>query len=85
MCKPNIVLCKPQSAVCNFSAPYANTQFSAIPTCFAKPSGDSSYFHVLITCSTFPVQPGEVTFWPNFGVRKSLLALSHFLRVCPPM
>jgi hypothetical protein len=30
---------------------------------FAKSSRDTPYFNVLITCRTFLVQSGEVTFW----------------------
>ena len=80
MCKPcvnQILPCANQKQPCvNCFAPYANPQFSAIPTCFAKPSGHTSYFHVLITCRTFPVQPGEVTFW---GQKK----FTHFITVLP--
>ena len=80
MCKPcvnQILPCANQKQPCvNCFAPYANPQFSAIPTCFAKPSGHTSYFHVLITCRTFPVQSGEVTFW---GQKK----FTHFITVLP--
>ena len=80
MCKPcvnQILPCANQNQPCvNFFAPYANPQFSAIPTCFAKPSGHTSYFHVLITCRTFTVQSGEVTFW---GQKK----FTHFITVLP--
>ena len=80
MCKPcvnQILPCANQKQPCvNYFAPYANPQFSAIPTCFAKPSGHTSYFHVLITCRTFPVQSGEVTFW---GQKK----FTHFITVLP--
>ena len=80
MCKPcvnQILPCANQKQPCvNCFAPYANPQFSAIPTCFAKPSGHTSYFHVLITCSTFPVQSGEVIFW---GQKK----FTHFITVLP--
>ncbi len=37
-------------------------------------SPDTSYFHVLITCRTFLVQPGEVNFW---GQKK----FTHFTTV----
>ena len=80
MCKPcvnQILPCANQNQPCvNYFAPYANPQFSAIPTCFAKPSGHTSYFHVLITCRTFPVQPGEVTFWDQ-------KKFTHFITVSP--
>ena len=80
MCKPcvnQILPCANQNQPCvNCFAPCANPQFSAIPTCFAKPSGHTSYFHVLITCRTFPVQPGEVTFWDQ-------KKFTHFITVSP--
>ena len=66
-CKPwvnQILSCANQNQQCvNFFPPYANPYIAAIPKCFAKSCWAAAYFYMLITCRTFLVQSGEVTFW----------------------
>ena len=76
MCKPwvnQILSCANQNQQCvNFFPPYANPYIAAIPKCFAKSCWAAAYFYMLITCRTFLVQSGEVTFW---GQKK----FTHFI------
>ena len=81
MCKPKI--CKTISWVnhnepnVNFSPPYANHKILVIPKSFTKSLHVTAYFCGLITCPTFLVQSGEVTFWGE----KSLHGLHWFTQV----
>ena len=76
ICKPwvnQILSCANQNQQCvNFFPPYANPYIAAIPKCFAKSCWAAAYFYMLITCRTFLVQSGEVTFW---GQKK----FTHFI------
>ncbi len=70
MSKPNIVLCKPISAVCNFffnickprNSEMVFPNVSEILKCFAKPCWFAAYVDVLISCRSFLVQSGKFTF-----------------------
>ena len=80
-CKPwvnQILSCANQNQPCvNFFAPYANPYISAIPQCF-----------VTLPILMFLLRAAHSCFnqvKSLFGVKKSLLSLSQFSRVCFPM
>jgi len=89
MCKPKI--CKTISGVnqnepnVNFSPPYANHKILVIPKSFTKSLRVTAYFYGLITCPTFLVQSGEVTFLGEKKVYMVYTGLHRFTSVCPPM
>ena len=89
MCKPKI--CKTISWVnqnepnVNFSPPYANHKILVIPKSFTKSLRVTAYFYGLITCPTFLVQSGEVTFLGEKKVYMVYTGLHRFTSVCPPM
>ncbi len=89
MCKPK--LCKTISSVnqnkpnVNFSPPYANHKILVIPMTFTKSLRVTAYFYGLITCPTFLVHSGEVTFLGEKKVYMVYTGLHRFTSVCPPM
>ncbi len=82
MSKPNIVLCKPKSAACKLFLRHMQTHKSQQ---FRNVLQNPVELGPIFTCLSRAAH-----FWVNqakslFGGQKSLLSLSQFSRVCPPM